>query len=134
MYNVSISSILRILASGLNPDTGLPLPDSLCVHSKTYQNYLKRLANELENIDTPPPKKNHPNRWTAEEQQQLSDEWLNHKFSLEKIAEIHSRSELAIALRLVITGIDEEGEVLPHLSKSDQTIAEITLQERENKA
>lgn len=134
MYNISISSILRILANGLNPDTGHPLPESLCVHSKTYQNYLKRLANDLENLDSPSSKRFSPKKWTEDEQLQLSEEWINQGYCLEKIAEIHQRSELAIALRLIISGIEHEDEILPHLSKNDQRLAEITLEEKRNKA
>jgi transposase len=127
MYSVGLSSILRILANGLNPDTGHPLPESLCVHSKTYKNYLNRLAGELENLDSPPPQKKHPKRWTEEEQEQLSREWKEQKLGIEEIAEIHSRSELAIAIRIVKSGIDQEEDVIPHLAKNDQLVAEASL-------
>lgn len=130
MNQLSLPAILRILAHGINPISGHTLPNTICVHNKTYQTYLNRLANELENLDNPPAKRNHPKRWFDDELENLSIEWVNTELPLDKIAELHQRSELAIALKLITSGIAEQHEVLPHLSKDDQRLAEESLNKR----
>lgn len=132
MYQLTMSSLLRILASGINPDTGLPMPEASSVHSKTYRHHLERLAKEFEDLDNIP-EKIAPKKWTDEELKKLADEWVQSSCSLEKIAELHQRSELAIALRLIISGIANQDDVLPHLSYANQRLAEISLSERKLK-
>lgn len=129
MYQLTMSSLLRILASGINPDTGLPMPEASSVHSKTYRRYLERLADEFEDLDNIP-EKSHPKKWTDEELKKLADEWGQSSCSLERIAESHQRSELAIALRLIVSGIADQDDVLPHLSSANQRLAEISLSEK----
>lgn len=118
MDKLTVSTVLRILSNGVNPDTGEAFPEWMSIYKRKNQDYLLSLANEIENIteETNRREKAKARFWTKEEVTKLNDAYKNNK-PLNEIAEEHGRSESAIAYRLIEENIISEEELLPKLAE-----------------
>lgn len=118
MDKTTVSTVLRILSDGVNPDTGESLPEWMSVYKKKNKDYLLNLASEIENIikETNRRAKAKARLWTKEEVIKLGAAYKNNK-PLNEIAEDHGCSESAIAYRLIEENIVSEDVLLPKLAE-----------------
>ena len=128
MYAIPLSTILRILAKGINPETGEFLSDEFSVHKKTCKKNLLKIASELERTDSF--FKSHSMvSFESNNVSYLYSLWDENK-TLSEIAKIHARSKLTIALKLIVSGLVLPDEVLPQLSIEDRELAERILRDK----
>lgn len=120
MNNVSLSNSLRLLANGINPETGYLLPGRMKLHETLYQSFLFSLAEELDNINLNLTPEEH---WNEGEVDQLQVEWYDDLLPLEEIAQNHKRSILDVALKLITSNLAKADDVLPGLPISELVIA-----------
>ncbi|EEP9553223.1 TPA: hypothetical protein ACXZX6_004899 [Salmonella enterica] len=138
MKELTLSGILRVLASGINPETGEMLPDFVSVHKPTKNAYLLKLANEIEHLDDEIKRRSEAKKnprwkpWLPDEENTLREEY-NSNLTVSNIAEKHDRSETAIALRLIQSGIASQEEVFQKLPTETKEKVENVLQREEER-
>lgn len=117
MKELTVSEILRILADGVNPETGEIYPEWMSLHKEVNKKYLNKLADEIENTDTGTRNIPRPQykRWTPEEIKTLMEEYISN-MSIYDIAVAHDRSETAIVMKLIHSGICSKQELSPVIS------------------
>ena len=96
--------IVRILADGINPETGELLPEDSVYHSPEV---IRALFTILEAVPSPSGKsslQNAGNPWTDTEEDQLLDEFQSN-MKISAIAKEHGRSRGAIESRLERMGL-----------------------------
>ncbi|ECG1137115.1 hypothetical protein AG28_25270 [Salmonella enterica subsp. enterica] len=138
MKELTLSGILRVLASGINPETGEMLPDFVSVHKHTKKAYLLKLADEVEHIDDEIKRRSEAKKnprwkpWLPDEENSLREEY-NSNLTVSNIAEKHDRSETAIALRLIQSGIVSQEEIFQKLPTKTKEKVENVIQREEKR-
>lgn len=128
----TLSSQIKLLANGINPETGELLPDTSVVHRADVIRTLFALSEELADIDRPrpkkprltleerrekniaegrPPKSHFP--WEEDEKRRLAVEHNAGK-ALPQLSRLFERSNLAVAVQLQKLGLisDEQLEAV----------------------
>lgn len=136
MKELTIAEILRILAKGVNPETGEIYPEWMSLHKEVNKRYLNKVADEIENADentgnrtiTRPLHK----RWTLEELKTLMREYISN-MTIHDIAVAHDRSETAIIMKLIRSGVCSEQELIPVISPELQERVDRIIQRDKEK-
>lgn len=138
MKELTLSRILRMLAIGINPETGEQLPHFISIHTPAKRKYFLKLADEIEDMDEElkrrAEKKNNTQwkPWSSEEELILTDAY-NKGVTTDEIAIRHDRSEAAIILRLIKTGHIKKNEIPSYISPETKEKVERYIQREEER-
>lgn len=119
MDNKEAANILRSLADGKNPETGLEIDNNDVL---SQPDVIRALFLGSDSLKVMKKKRKLPDsagaRWETEEDNQLALEYHS-KVSIQEIAKIHQRTKGAISSRLVKLGLMEDRYTDPRILEGD---------------